>query len=236
MRRSVLVVDDDTHIQSLLTHILSQAGFEVRSCRDGHTAIDELVTRPYDLAILDLGLPNFSGIKVLQTIRGDGRIKDIPVIILTSSRDQGDIDKAIKLGVTDYLLKPPKKQDLLARMERVLGGRPQFEQIMFNKKDEGVSGSFSTEVYLQSISKKGMMLKGDISVPSGTPLNDLRIPLLHSLGVSQNSFTVAECLKDGDDYQYIVSFLDLNQPDRQKIYEWIITESFKRKSSGRRVS
>ena len=120
MSKSVLLVDDDVHIQKLVSFFLEKSGYKVRVCGDGFTAIEELATHHYDLVILDIMMPHMGGFRTLQTIRIDPTTKNLPVIMLTGSHERSDVLKAVKNGVTDYVIKPPIRELLVERIDRIL--------------------------------------------------------------------------------------------------------------------
>jgi CheY-like chemotaxis protein len=108
-RASILVVEDNANDSFLLTRQLARAHFEdcVTVIGNGQDAFDYLQRAPLPLAVfLDLRLPAMTGIELLQKIRHDQRLHDVPVIVMTGSVDPKDVDECTRLGVTAYLPKP----------------------------------------------------------------------------------------------------------------------------------
>jgi CheY-like chemotaxis protein len=109
-RSQILVVEDNADDSFLLTRQLARAHFEdcVTVIGNGQDAIDFLAhTAVPPLAIfLDLRLPGLSGIEVLEKIRADAKVREVPVIIMTGSVDPKDVEECSRLGVTAYLPKP----------------------------------------------------------------------------------------------------------------------------------
>ena len=118
VRKKILVVDDDSQILDIVKVFLEQGGFEVILCRDGITAIDELHAAHFDLIILDINMPVISGFKTLNRVRANPVTKHIPVIMLTINSSATDVYKARKHNVTDFIIKPPVREDLLNRIEK----------------------------------------------------------------------------------------------------------------------
>lgn len=106
--QSVLVVDDNQDIRDLVVHILSADGFHVYSAHDGENALAILNSNEINLVLLDVMMPGMSGLDVLQEIRSGSnkKLRDIPVMMITAKSSTEDIDKALALGATSYIVKP----------------------------------------------------------------------------------------------------------------------------------
>ncbi len=122
----ILIVEDEARIASFIEKGLRARGFTTIWAQDGQEAAEIAINHPFELIILDLGLPGKNGLEVLEELRGQGLT--VPVIILTA-RDE-TIDKVIGLrgGADDYVTKPFSFEELLARIEVRL--RPQTSQEM----------------------------------------------------------------------------------------------------------
>lgn len=103
---TVLIIEDDKFLrEDLYGRKLRAAGFEVESAEDGEQAFKLLSMMVPDIVILDLVLPGMDGFQILQKIREGDKTKDVPVIIVSNLGQQADIDKAMKLGATDFMVK-----------------------------------------------------------------------------------------------------------------------------------
>lgn len=121
----VLVVDDEIAIAKLIMFVLESNGYDVRIAADGEAAIDAIKEKKPDLMVLDLMLPTISGFDVLQNIRQEMGITDLPVIVLTCRGQKEDRDKAIKLGATEYLTKPFSPTSLVNTLKTYAGSASQ---------------------------------------------------------------------------------------------------------------
>ena len=92
-------------MQKTFGEILKQEGYEVASALDGETGLRLAKEKKPDLILIDLILPKMNGFDVLKKIKEDPKIKEIPVIVLTNLEGVADVDKAIELGATTYLVK-----------------------------------------------------------------------------------------------------------------------------------
>lgn len=120
----ILLVEDDGPLGDGIRAGLRQAGYTVDWCRDGRAAQRALDAEPYALMILDIGLPQLSGLDLLKWLRRKGG--DLPVLILTARDTVADRVKGLDSGADDYLVKPFDLEELAARIRALLrrhGGR-----------------------------------------------------------------------------------------------------------------
>jgi len=103
--KKLLIIEDDELITQMYKASLAQSKFEVKWESDGETGWNTLQTYTPDLVILDIMLPKFSGLEILAKIKADPRLKNIPVIILSSLADDGDKQKALSMGAKAYWVK-----------------------------------------------------------------------------------------------------------------------------------
>jgi DNA-binding response OmpR family regulator len=105
---TILVIDDDITIRTLLKSTLTNKGFNVISAEDGHKGLELAKTEDIDIILLDWMMPEMDGIEVLTELKRDGDTEDIPVIMLTSKEKTGDVELANSKGAIDYIIKPFK--------------------------------------------------------------------------------------------------------------------------------
>ncbi len=116
----VLVVDDEPHIVRGLKVILRRAGYQVEAAETKQEALDALSVRPPDAMVLDLVLPDGSGVDVCADAR---RWTDLPIIVLSAVGDEGEKVRALDAGADDYVTKPFGVDELLARLRAALRRR-----------------------------------------------------------------------------------------------------------------
>lgn len=116
----VLVVDDEESYRDALSIGLTQEGFEVIVAEDGATARDAVRREHPDLVLLDVMLPDVSGIELCRELRAE---RDVPVIMVTARDGEVDVVLALELGAADYVQKPYRLRELVARMRAVLRRR-----------------------------------------------------------------------------------------------------------------
>lgn len=113
-RQRILVVEDTKNIAMALSFCLEAAGYDVAVAEDGVTALAAISESPPDLVLLDLILPRMNGFLVLEAMKQDAQMREIPVVVLSARSDDKDIERARALGAREYLVKPFTPQDLLA--------------------------------------------------------------------------------------------------------------------------
>jgi two-component system, OmpR family, phosphate regulon response regulator PhoB len=116
----VLVVEDERDIAALVAFHLTREGYRVRTVETGQEALDAVASEKPDLLVLDLMLPGFSGYEVLQELRRQPELADVPVVILTARRDEADRVMGLELGADDYVTKPFSPRELVLRVGAVL--------------------------------------------------------------------------------------------------------------------
>jgi len=118
--KRVLVVDDESDVTELLEYKFKQAGFAVRALNDPLRAIGLARDLRPDLIVLDVMMPELSGIQLLRMIRADALLRDTPVLFLTAKGETEDRLKGLESGADDYLAKPFDARELLLRAQALL--------------------------------------------------------------------------------------------------------------------
>ena len=120
-RKKILICDDQETIRRSLGEALGDEGYEIEEAGDGHTALDLVRDHTPDLLLLDLKLPDTTGVEVLRTIREEGR--DVPVILMTAYGDTPTAVEAMKLGAYDFVQKPYTLGDMKTKVASALKAR-----------------------------------------------------------------------------------------------------------------
>jgi len=103
--KKILFVEDESALQKTLGEYLRQEGYDIISALDGEKGIELAKATNPDLILLDLILPKTNGFEVIKQLKGDEKTQRIPIIILTNLEEMKDINQAIELGATTYLVK-----------------------------------------------------------------------------------------------------------------------------------
>lgn len=114
--KKILAVDDSDKGLTVLVKILSGNGYEVVTANNGSKALEVLKKEKVSLIILDIMMPEMDGFETISRLKQNPMLAEIPVIFLTSQAEYEDIDRAFEMGAVDYILKPVRKKELLARV------------------------------------------------------------------------------------------------------------------------
>lgn len=134
---NILVVDDTPANLRLLSHMLAEQGYKVRSVIDGQMAITATRAAPPDLILLDINMPGMNGYQVAEHIKADEQSRDIPILFISALDATQDKVKAFTVGGLDYITKPFQFEEVLARVQTHLALRRLQQQLQeANKKFE----------------------------------------------------------------------------------------------------
>lgn len=118
---SVLVIDDDDMLVTLLEHKLGLQGVAVSSAGDGEEGLAQAQAHTPDLIILDGMMPGMDGLEVLRHLKEHESTRNTPVVMLSARRLEKDVVGGLKLGAEDYLTKPFRPEELILKIKRLLG-------------------------------------------------------------------------------------------------------------------
>lgn len=113
MKARILVVDDDEALAEMIGIVLRNDGFDPVFCADGAKALEVFQSNKPDLVLLDLMLPGIDGIEICRLIRAES---DVPIVMLTAKSDTSDVVRGLESGADDYVAKPFKPAELVARV------------------------------------------------------------------------------------------------------------------------
>lgn len=200
---NILVVDDEPAIRRLLRTSLSSQGFQVLEAADGKHALAEIERSQPDLVILDLGLPDISGLDLIRTVRAGGSA--IPILVLSSRADETGKVEALNLGADDYVTKPFGTGELFARVRAALRHRlqQQGEQPIFQ------SGNLSVDLVRRIVRVEGAEVK-----LSPKEYDILRLLVAHAGKVLTHRMLMSNVWGGETDVQYLRIYI---RQLRQKI-------------------
>jgi len=122
MSYKILVADDEPNIVLSLEFLMQQAGFKVQTVGDGDAALAAMERETPDLVLLDVMMPKRDGYEVCQTIRQNPAWKDVRIVMLTAKGRDVEREKGLAMGADDYVTKPFATQELVAKVNEILGG------------------------------------------------------------------------------------------------------------------
>jgi len=120
MSATILVVEDEKPISTLIQYNLEKEGFKVHTFETGEEGFDQIKKSLPDLVLLDWMLPDLSGIDICKQIKKDAKLKSIPVIMLTAKSEEADKIRGFETGADDYVTKPFSTKELILRIQALL--------------------------------------------------------------------------------------------------------------------
>jgi len=168
LKVTILIVDDNPINIRVVQGMLEKDGYRTISAMDGAACIEMAKNERPDLILLDINMPEMSGIQVCKALRRDEQSNDIPVIFVTASTDNETLREAFESGGTDYVRKPVNRTELLARIESILTQKILMQKLLEEEKLQGVlemAGAACHELNqpMQTISGYSELLLMDIS-------------------------------------------------------------------------
>lgn len=117
----ILIIEDEACLSQMYSSKLKLNGFETIVCQDGESGLLLSQKEKPDLILLDIILPKLDGFFVLKSLKEDLKIKDIPIVLLTNLSQKNDIEKGLKLGAIDYLVKAQlTPQEVIEKIKKIL--------------------------------------------------------------------------------------------------------------------
>jgi diguanylate cyclase (GGDEF)-like protein len=150
----ILVVDDTIRNLQLVIEILDDYGYSTTFANSGKQALERVKLTKPDLILLDLMMPEMSGLEVCQAVKADALYADLQIIFLTASSEQNDLVKAFNEGAVDYITKPFKKYELLARVKTHLTLKSALEQIKILVTTDDMLGISNRRHILQIVEQE----------------------------------------------------------------------------------
>jgi two-component system alkaline phosphatase synthesis response regulator PhoP len=120
LSRRIFIIDDEPDMVRIATDLLSMDGFVVNSANHPNEGIKQIRCNPPDLLLLDIRLPDKDGFQVCKELKSDPKTKFIPIIMISVKSDETDIVVGLEMGADDYISKPFRQKELLARVKTVL--------------------------------------------------------------------------------------------------------------------
>jgi two-component system chemotaxis response regulator CheY len=122
----VLVVDDSKVMREMIIACLSaEDGMSFTQAASGLEAIEQLSLKPYRLLVLDLNMPDIGGFEVLDFVRAQDRLRELPILVVTTRGDETSRGRALSAGASAFMTKPFSPTDIVAEVKKLLDSTPQ---------------------------------------------------------------------------------------------------------------
>jgi class 3 adenylate cyclase len=183
----MLVVDDNRVNRLLLTRALEQNGHHVANAENGRLAMELLRSKPFDVLLLDIDMPEMNGFEVLEALLTDNHLREIPVIMTSASDELDRVVKCIEMGAEDYLVKPLNPVLLRARVNASL------EKKRLRDEQRRLFHTFATPEVVEQLLREGFSLGGKY-VTASVMFTDIRS--FTTLSENQEPADTIEMLND----------------------------------------
>ncbi len=147
----ILIVDDSPTICAQLGQWLEDMGYRSSSAATGTEGMESLRRELPDLIILDLGLPDVSGLEICRRIRSDEKTARIPIVVLTSSKSESDRIRSLEMGAEDFITKPPTLAELRARIQSLLRAKHLSDRLLISYLEMDRLGTFAESLLARPI-------------------------------------------------------------------------------------
>lgn len=128
-QRTVLVVDDNIHIRTILRYHLEKENYKVIEAGDGEKAVNAANENKVDIVLMDIMMPVMDGYEACKQLKANSKTKNIPILMLTAKSQKEDVMEALQSGADDYIVKPFRKEIVLKKIQETLEKKsPQTEQ------------------------------------------------------------------------------------------------------------
>lgn len=158
MKKQLLVVEDDSDLNKLLTMNISDANHQVDSCDNGLRGLQMAMNQDYDAIVLDIMLPDMDGLEICRQLRANG--KTTPILMLTARDSETDRIVGLEMGADDYLTKPFSIRELQARIKALLRRVDMIQQAQLPTQSSLLAfGELQLDEKRRQVSLKGQQLE-----------------------------------------------------------------------------
>lgn len=228
----ILVVDDDPDILKMAEKILVAAGHTVFTAEDALRAIDWLNHINFDLLLSDANMPHYSGFDLINTIRNNPKYKDLSIAMLTGLKERKDVERALKLGVDDYIVKPLDPMLLIQKINSLFEKKPVTKYAEVHLSPSQGKASMKRHIMVESISEMGIQIVTQEALQIGQIL-DISAEIFKTLEIVPPPMKVLRTEIDTKTNQYRsqLVFLGAREAILQKIRRWLYSHGASHKTA-----
>ncbi len=235
----ILVVDDDRDILTLVERVFAHGGHVVMTSDNGHKALELLETVQFDCLISDAQMPNFSGFDLISTLRKNPRYANLGIAMLTGLRERKDIEKALKAGVDDYIVKPIDPLILTQKIEALFQKRPPEEhpEAVLGDRNPLAQAHIDTGMRIESVSELGIVLISNWPLTPGQVV-DLKSPFFDEIECDVPPLKVLGLEPDKGDgsYRMQLIYLGAREAFLQKVRRYIFTHAGTNRANSKKAA
>ncbi len=226
----LLIIDDDKDILGLAEKLL-QKDYDVLTASSALHGLEILNSVKCDGLISDINMPEMNGFQLLNKIKKNKNLQELTIAMLTGVRERKDIEKAILLGVSDYIVKPIDPMLFLTKVDTLfkdkVSGR---NEVNFVKVKTTKQAFIKNKIEILSVSEMGLMLSCSIEHKQGQII-ELDFELFDELNIRAPHLKVLSCKKNSPkEWILYVGFVGASEAIRQKLRAWIYKQSTQKRA------
>ena len=223
MSNYVLVVDDNPSDQKMAKLFIEKEGWVVMTAADAHAAIDMIDEHDFKLFVIDIQMPQISGLGLLRRLKKMSKAQKVPVLMMSGRNTADDVKKAIGLGAVDYVVKPIDPMIFGTKLGQILKAQKSVWKECQIKEEEMRDGHVLASCELLSISEVGATLNYSSRLEVAETVL-IRSSLLSEIDVGIITGRCTECTKKNEEvFEIKITFVGLKEGKRQKIRKYCYT-------------
>ncbi len=226
----ILIVDDDHDLLKMMNRSLSFAGHMVFTAPDAIEAMELLRSTMFDLLISDANMPHFSGFDLIQTVKSDVRFRHLAICMLTALSDKKNIDRALRIGVDDYLIKPIDPLLLEKKISMLFDKRPPAHHPEVRVPKDLSAARVKMNIEILEVSELAIKIKTPWKNEEGSMM-ELDADFLNTLSHEIPFLKVLSCHPREDFYVSTLSFVGAQEKFLQKVRAWIYSHGSLRREA-----
>ena len=228
----ILVVDDDPDILKIARQVLSRDGHMVYTVDAAIKAMDQLRETMFDLLISDANMPHFTGFELVQTLRRDNRYRHMAICMLTGLREKKDIEKAIKVGVDDYIVKPIDPILLSKKVTALFEKRQPADhpEIHLQPGSPESQARVRIPTTVLTISELGVKILSDRKMEEGS-IVEINCDLFDNMMIEVPPLRVLTCTSHEGRFVVQLIFFGAREAFLQKVRSWIYSHGSMRRTA-----
>jgi len=228
----ILVVDDDADIRKMAEQILVSAGHTVFVAEDALRAIDWLNNIGFDLLLSDANMPHYTGFDLINTVKNNPKYKELSVAMLTGLRERKDVERALQLGVDDYIVKPLDPMLLIQKVNSMFEKKPAAKYAEVHLSPSQGKATMKRQVIVESLSEMGIQIVTDDPLRIGQII-EIQAEIFNTLDIPSPPMKVLRTEIDTrtNRYRSELIFLGARETMLQKVRRWIYAHGGTAKAS-----
>ncbi len=226
----VLIVDDDKDILNLAEKLL-KSSYDVLTADNARTALEILQSVDIDGLLSDINMPEMDGFELLRRIKKNKKLSHLTIAMLTGVRERKDIQKAIEMGVNDYIVKPIDPMLFVKKVENLFQDKESIKnEVHFVKIQMETPAYLKTKIRVITVSEMGLCIATNHEQEVGKII-ELEFALFNELGVRAPHLKVLSC-KQNEKEEWILhlGFVGASESVLQKLRAWIYKQSTQNKA------